>query len=368
MKRLQVIAYLALLAIIILGLGRFLGLPVFIALVASGSMTPALQPLDIVVAAREDYGVGDIVIWCSTPMYCVIHRVVEVRSDMVITMGDANPTPDPPISRSLVRGVAILVISRFVWISLVLLPLIIYMALEIRRKRLGIPRTSRGPVAAYTIVILYSVFAALLTVSSPLNPILFTGLSIPSGELVRTGFDLERGSIYIKYNLSDLEIRSIYSCTLYVGNTSIGCSPHIILLGDSLEIPIPSEVLRLMNLEGINYIKVKLGINLSKNALLLTYQYPIYISFTRPLINISEGIATIYNPNPFCLDTNITIMWANTIGPWNTSFSPKCIPPRGAVELDLRVYRYAYIRIEYIVGSKPFIEQREVMRDGKPAS
>jgi len=366
MKRLQVIAYLALLAVIILGLGRFLGLPVFIALVASGSMAPALQPLDIVVAAREGYGVGDIVIWCSAPMYCVIHRVVEVGSDMVITRGDANPAPDPPISRSLVRGVVVLVIPRFVWISLVILPLMIYMALEIRRKRLGISRAPRGPVAAYTIVVLYSVSAALLAVSSPINPILFTGLSIPSVELVETGFDPERGSIYIRYNLSDLEIRSIYSCTLSVGDTSIDCSPHII--GDSLEIPIPSEVLRLANLEGINYIKVRLGINLSKSASLLTHQYPVYISPARPLINISSGIVTIYNPNPFCLDTNITIMWADTIGPWNTSSSSKCIAPRGAAELDLRVYRYAYIRIEYIINGKTLIEQKEVMRDGRPSS
>ncbi|MEM0472800.1 MAG: signal peptidase I [Sulfolobales archaeon] len=366
MKWLQVIAYLGLFAIIILSLGRFLGLPVFIALVASGSMIPALQPLDMVVAAREDYGVGDIVIWCSTPMYCVIHRVVEIRNDVVITRGDANPAPDPPIRPSLVRGVAILVIPRFVWIPLLISSLALYAVLEIHRGRLRIPRPPRGPVITYTIVILYSVSVFLLALTSPISPVLFVGLSIPSAEVVRIGFDNGSGSIVIIYNLSDLEIRSINSCTLITMNTSINCPSHF--SGNSVWVEIPGEVLRKMNLDGVSMINVGLNISLSKNASLLTYLYPVYISSVRPVINITKGVVTIHNPNPFCLDTNITILWANAIGPWNTSSSSRCIEPRETVKLDLGVYRYAYIRIEYIINGKTLIEQREVMRDGRPSS
>ncbi|MEM2203230.1 MAG: hypothetical protein QXI22_02630, partial [Sulfolobales archaeon] len=244
--------------------------------------------------------------------------------------------------------------------------LVLYAALEIRKGRLRIPRPPRGPMTAYTIVILYSVSVFLLALTSPVNPVLFVRLPIPSAEIVKVGFDDNDGSIVIIYNLSDLEIRSINSCTLITTDTSINCNSS--LSGGSVRIEIPSEVLRKMNLDGVSMIRVGLNISLSKNASLLTYLYPVYISPARPEINITKGIVAIHNPNPFCLDTNITILWANTIGPWNTSSSSRCIEPKETVRLDLGVYRYAYIRVEYIINGKTLVDQREVMRDGRPSS
>jgi hypothetical protein len=54
--------------------------------------------------------------------------------------------------------------------------------------------------------------------------------------------------------------------------------------------------------------------------------------------------------------------------PWRESRISRCLEPGEAVEIDLRGYRYAFIRIEYVLmGSKQII-QREVIRDHKPVS
>ncbi len=369
MKLQRVIAYLAILTVVVLGLGRVLELPVFLSLVASSSMTPTLQALDMVVAVKRNYSIGDIVVWCSTPMYCVIHRVVEAGGNRVVTMGDANPAPDPPVNPGLVKGVVVLTIPRLIWIPLLLLPPAIYAALKIYRKNYGgkpsAPRSFSGLAAAYTIVVFYAVFSSLLAFMSPLNPILFAELSIPSVEVVGVGFDCSEGLIVIAYSPRYLEIESIDGCRLLAANTSINCSTRI--LDSSVLVEVPSELLRWMNLEGVGKAMVWLNVSLSRNASLSTYLYPVHIVPLHPVVSVTEGVASIYNPNPFCFDANITIFWANDVGPWSTSKYLTCVEPKGSLEIDLRAYRYAYVRIEYVVSGRTLVVQREVMRDGWPA-
>lgn len=80
------------------------------AVVLSGSMEPTLSVNDLVVVrAAEHYSKDDIVVFQSGPEL-VIHRVVSVENDQLITRGDANDTEDPPISPELVKGRLILVI------------------------------------------------------------------------------------------------------------------------------------------------------------------------------------------------------------------------------------------------------------------
>ena len=80
------------------------------AVVLSGSMEPTLSVNDLVVVrAAEHYSKDDIVVFQSGPEL-VIHRVVSVENDQLITRGDANDTEDPPISTELVKGRLILVI------------------------------------------------------------------------------------------------------------------------------------------------------------------------------------------------------------------------------------------------------------------
>jgi len=79
-----------------------------VAVVLSGSMEPALHVNDFVVAAeKDDYNVGDIVVYRSGQSLTV-HRIVARDGDLITTQGDANNTTDEPVSISAVKGAVVL--------------------------------------------------------------------------------------------------------------------------------------------------------------------------------------------------------------------------------------------------------------------
>ena len=72
--------------------------------VLTGSMEPALSVNDLVVIRAADaYEVGDVVVYQSGSSL-VIHRIVRVEDEYVVTKGDANNTEDDPVSLSAVKG------------------------------------------------------------------------------------------------------------------------------------------------------------------------------------------------------------------------------------------------------------------------
>ena len=72
--------------------------------VLSGSMEPELSVYDLIaVRPAEDYAVGDVVVYQSRGEL-IVHRLVELRGEEAVTKGDANPSPDPPISMSQIKG------------------------------------------------------------------------------------------------------------------------------------------------------------------------------------------------------------------------------------------------------------------------
>ena len=74
------------------------------AVVLSGSMEPTFATGDlIVVKAREDYSVDDIVVYQNGSML-VVHRIMEIDGETVITRGDANNVDDAPIGKSTIKG------------------------------------------------------------------------------------------------------------------------------------------------------------------------------------------------------------------------------------------------------------------------
>ena len=74
------------------------------AVVLSGSMEPTIMIDDlIIVAAAEDYSENDIVVYQSGSML-VVHRIIELQPDTVITQGDANNAPDAPVRTEMIKG------------------------------------------------------------------------------------------------------------------------------------------------------------------------------------------------------------------------------------------------------------------------
>ncbi len=72
--------------------------------VLSGSMEPTLSVNDLVIVrAAGSYAEGDVVVYQSGSSL-VIHRIVRVEDEYVVTKGDANNTEDDPVSLSAVKG------------------------------------------------------------------------------------------------------------------------------------------------------------------------------------------------------------------------------------------------------------------------
>ena len=78
------------------------------AVVLSGSMEPTLSVDDLIlVKEQESYSLGDVVVFQDVGSL-VVHRIVHMEDDIIITQGDANNVSDAPIPFSAVKGRVIL--------------------------------------------------------------------------------------------------------------------------------------------------------------------------------------------------------------------------------------------------------------------
>lgn len=75
------------------------------AVVLSGSMEPVLSRGDLIfVQETEEVNTGDIVVY-QLENSLIVHRVITVSQETVVTKGDANNTADEPIKREQIKGV-----------------------------------------------------------------------------------------------------------------------------------------------------------------------------------------------------------------------------------------------------------------------
>ncbi len=74
------------------------------AVVLSGSMEPALGINDVIIVRETDhYEVGDVVVYQSGDTL-IVHRVIAMDGETVVTQGDANNVADAPIEISVIKG------------------------------------------------------------------------------------------------------------------------------------------------------------------------------------------------------------------------------------------------------------------------
>ena len=74
------------------------------AVVLSGSMEPTIMVDElIIVKAETDYEVGDVVVYQSGKIL-VVHRIVNMDGETVVTRGDANNVDDAPIDIAQIKG------------------------------------------------------------------------------------------------------------------------------------------------------------------------------------------------------------------------------------------------------------------------
>lgn len=74
------------------------------AVVLSGSMEPTIMTDELIIVKAEDrYAKEDVVVYQSGKML-IVHRIVEIDGETVITRGDANNTDDAPIEMTQIKG------------------------------------------------------------------------------------------------------------------------------------------------------------------------------------------------------------------------------------------------------------------------
>lgn len=110
-KKATLVFTIGLFIILYLGCNNISGcashLPIFIGNVPTPSMFPTINQGDlIIVNTLVDFSyvtINDVVVF-NTPIGMVVHRVIDVKEDALITKGDYNPKPDPPITEDMYIG------------------------------------------------------------------------------------------------------------------------------------------------------------------------------------------------------------------------------------------------------------------------
>lgn len=75
--------------------------------VLSGSMEPELSVYDLlVVVPSENYEVNDVVVY-QAQRSSVVHRIISIEGEEVITRGDANTDDDAPINVKNIKGAVV---------------------------------------------------------------------------------------------------------------------------------------------------------------------------------------------------------------------------------------------------------------------
>ncbi|MBQ3153709.1 MAG: signal peptidase I [Clostridia bacterium] len=75
-----------------------------VSIVLSGSMEPELSVNDLIFVRQMDsYEVRDVVVFQSYGSL-VVHRILEIDGENVVTQGDANDTADDPIALTEIKG------------------------------------------------------------------------------------------------------------------------------------------------------------------------------------------------------------------------------------------------------------------------
>ena len=75
-----------------------------VAVILSGSMEPELSVDDMIIVRKcSEYKVDDVVVFQDTYSF-VVHKIIEIDGDTVITKGTANDSPDSPMDVSRIKG------------------------------------------------------------------------------------------------------------------------------------------------------------------------------------------------------------------------------------------------------------------------
>ena len=336
MRKIDFIIYLlSILLMVILILTRFVPIPFGLFTAASGSMEPSIRPLDLAIVFGKDYKVGDVVVWCSSTFYCVLHRIVYISENYIITKGDANPVSDPPISKDLIRGRVVLVIPREIWTLLTSF----FIGILIFYYRRRVYETVIVSVASVAPIIIYSLIVGVMIA-------LFTqqySIQIVHPEIHLSRYDIYdvNGSCVVNISYYEVGIKILSVRKIYIFNRSINSFNYT---NNSISFILPKD-LALYHASTGSRVNVYVEADLSRKGFLKGF-YQIPISLRKPLIKIINESLYIENPNCYPLEFNITWMFSVAGEPWRFESSTYVLE-KGSLMLNPPQAKFVYVEVRY---------------------
>lgn len=258
------------------------------AVVATGSMRPHIEPGDLVIYVSTAYEVGDVVFYCKTPSFCVVHRLVGVmemsgNGRLLFTRGDANGADDPPVFEEMVKGKVIAVVPREIWIPPMLAALA-YAMIDLSRSRMGL---------AYTIWTLPALLFVFLIYAMLAEPPAVEKVDYPIFSLV--GVYYEGCNAVIKYR-GELNVSR---ATALVDGQEVPVKVD----AKSVSLRIPAESLMRAFHEAY---RPRITINASLNEIgTLRGSYELLVWGSDPEISLSGDRLIISNPNCFPIEVTV---------------------------------------------------------------
>ncbi|MEB2836860.1 MAG: signal peptidase I [Desulfurococcales archaeon] len=331
---------LAALATLILAL-KLLPVPLAVMVVGSGSMRPAMEVGDLVVVAGKNYHVGDVVVWCRGARLCVVHRVVRIADGYVVTKGDANPAPDPPVPRGLVKGRVALVVPRYVWVP-VAMPLLLY-ALARAIAGLSGAYGLRGAGLVFLIMLFYLSSAVVFYLAASMDVVGPSAYTQPLGYLAAAS--LRGDTLVIRYTFTGgLALLRVEA--LQVDSTPLQGYEYN---STTITARIPQGLLGRVARES-QYLRVSVYAQLTKNAT-LRGSYRVLIPM-RPLTVKHLGHTLLLcNPNPYPVNVTLRIQHAPRPGaPWQVEEETATAAPGACTRVALPSDRYVYVDYAYTLG------------------
>lgn len=352
---------------ILILLGRFMYFPVGLSLVSGYSMYPSLKPGDLLVNVHKDlvgYDVGDVVVWCSSPVYCTVHRVVEFRGDYVVTKGDNNPSEDPPVPESYIRYKVVFAVPSIAWLSLCMMFVGLYLIRE--KEKILVLMRDFGEIE----LMVFSVFIIINLALIALVPIYhFTtepviakpSMSLRSVEVIDSG-----SLVLVKYNLQHLSIINVSGCLIKVSEQVITCSAYV-LASDSVVVLVPPKTYTTAYENGVTSFKTLVNLTLDKGF--LVGSYPLYISWSKLRVSVNGSSLVLSNPNYVSINityARITYMSYDEEARIHKVVQVEelqsfAVDPKSTHVLFVESKgEYAYVMIKYLFMGEEVVEQRRI--------
>jgi len=290
-------------------ISKLLPIPFGVFIVPTRSMVPTIEPGDMVIVYGKHVKIGDIVVWCTGPLYCVVHRLVGVRDGLIITKGDANPVPDNPVPVSRLKGRVVAIVPRYVWIPLLLSALLYVFAPSISsllREEGVSPLVIAGGVFGF-----YVALAVIL-------PFLYTSMSVamlgyvkqPVLFLSKASFNEKDCTITIRYmgehGLHLLSVENLVVDNMYLDSYVVG--------NDTVTIYLPPVVLT-RHVENTTEPRIRVVVDALLTRLgRLHGVYEVFVPFKPLGVRVVNETLVVVNPNCYPLHVNITFLYAYSAG------------------------------------------------------